>query len=172
MTVGNALRDARIAMGLTQGALARDLYVSDSSVSDWEQGKARVPKQLAQKVAKRLPKAWVALSLAHEVLGSAFVSPVLNRVDRHLACMILKIDEELQEILDRSPEVKKLIFREDLTAAGIQTVWDWALDVLDGRTIMDNTLVAICDRCGFDPERLFEAHWKKVQEKGYYDPRR
>lgn len=172
MTVGNALRQARIAAGLTQGALARDLFVSDSLISDWERGRTRVPRHMTRQVIKKLPKARVALSLAHEVLGKAFVSPELNRVDRHLASMIGKAEEELQEILERSPAVKSAIFREDLTDDDRQAVWDWALDMLDGRTIMDNTLVAICDRCGFDPERLFEAHWKKVQEEGYYDPRR
>lgn len=172
MGAGSALKEARIAVGLTQGALARDLFVSDSLVSDWERGRARVPRHMTRQVIKKLPKARVVLRLAHEVLGKAFVSPELNRVDRHLASMIGKAEEELQEILERSPVIKKAIFREDLNADDRQTVWDWALDMLDGRTIMDNTLVAICDRCGFDPERLFEAHWKKVQEKGYYDPGR
>lgn len=176
MSVGVALKEARLAKGLTQGNLARELYVSDSLVSEWERGRSRIPGHMARRVARRLPRSRVILELAHQLLGKAFVSPVLNRVDRHLACMVGKTDEELREILDRSAAVRRIIFSGKgpgmLTPDERKAMWDWAQELLDGRTAADNTLAEICDWCSFDPEEMFGAHWAKLEAKGYYDPGR
>ncbi len=170
MSVGAAIRDARLSQGLTQGSLAKSLYVSDSLLSAWEHG-TRVPKHMARKVIKQLPRPSVILNLAHQVLGNAFVSPILNKVDSHWASLTSKADEELKEILERSPTVRGILFKQDLAPEERKAVWEWTQDLLDGRTVIDNTVSAICDRCGFNAEELFTEHWRKMEARGYYDPK-
>lgn len=171
MSVGHALRQARIAAGLTQGALARDLYVSDSLVSDWERGKSKVPKHMARQVIKKVPKADVMLAIAHDALGTAFVSPVLNGIDRHWACFTAMIEEDLRELLDRSPAIRRAMFRKQPNAEDRQTVWNWLQKLVELRTKIDNTVAVACDMCEFSPEDLFTAHWREMEARGYYEGR-
>ena len=171
MTVGHALRQARIAAGLTQGALARDLFVSDSLISDWERGRTRVQKHMARQVLRRLPKAEVMLAIAHDALGTAFVSPILNGIDRHWACLTAMIEEDFRGLLDRSPAIRRAMFRRQLTQDDRQTVRDWLQGLIEARTKIDNAVAVACDVCEFNPEGLFEAHWRDMEARGYYEGR-
>ena len=175
---GATLKQARVSTGLTQGALARNLHVSDSSVSDWERGKSPFPRHMARQAIKALRDPTFPLSAAHELLGETFVSPVYNgrRVDRHRASMVAKTMDDFREILARAEAVQRIMFSargpDDLTPEGRTVLWDWIQAMFRGRGDIDNTTCVLCEAYAFNPEEMFQAHWHEMEARGYYDPRR
>jgi ribosome-binding protein aMBF1 (putative translation factor) len=52
--IGNLLEGARLKAGLTQAELAEKLNVRQNMISDYERGKRRVSKSMAERLAKAL----------------------------------------------------------------------------------------------------------------------
>lgn len=52
--VGNLLEGARLKAGITQSELAQKLNVRQNMISDYERGKRRISKTMAERLAKSL----------------------------------------------------------------------------------------------------------------------
>lgn len=52
--IGNLLEGARLKAGITQAELAQKLNVRQNMISDYERGKRRISKAMAERLAKAL----------------------------------------------------------------------------------------------------------------------
>lgn len=88
MTIGERIRNARKAAGMSQEELGRKLGIGKSSVSEWESGKRPLPMDVMEQISEELNVSvpylmgWKVTPEGDAVVSESF-SPAAMEVARH-----------------------------------------------------------------------------------------
>src|SRR5690606_14302982 len=75
-------------------------------VSEVERGNRRLAKDVGRRIAQQLDDARFHLAWAAEAAGGVFVAGVLDAVDTHPAAVLLRGQEEIEELLQAKAAVR------------------------------------------------------------------
>jgi len=169
VAISTALREARERLGLTQHEIGDMGYVSNKLISEVERGNRRLARDVARRIAQQLDDARFHLAWAAEAAGGVFVAGVLDAVDTHPAAVLLRGQEEIEELMAAKAAIRRQLGAgpERLTdedRRAIERVVQEAIDVITWGQLFVTT---ICERFGLSVAEQYELHRRKLQERGY-----
>lgn len=176
MSIGQALRRAREGKGQRQADLGAMVFVSDKTISAYEGGTRRIPRQLTPALVQQLDDVHLAMEAANEVTGG-MTAPALNgpRVDLHRVTTTAWVIEELREAFE-SLEGNRVILRarcpEELDDAGRAQVEATLLEMVEAVTAATNGVAVLCGTYGISAKALYRRHHQELAMKGYINRER
>ena len=168
MTIGTAMRQARLTAGKTQQAMCAELYISDTLLSDIEHGRRRAQPDILKKASSSFDNPILYLATIEEVTGGAFSTPWLNgnNVDLHPGEVAEKLIEEIKEaasILEHREKGIRPLMTTEAREKEIQRL----LQVVDVRTAADIYIAIRCQQFEISPQELFALHRDKLVKAGF-----
>lgn len=171
VSVGQAIREVRLARGLRQGDVAGQVYVSREMFAKVEQGKRRIAADVQPRVARQLDDPRVCMELAAEATGG--IGPVYldgERVDLHRASVKDKAVEELAEAIEALSRARKLTNArgpDDLDDDGRKQLADVLHELVEAQTAIGMTIAVLCRTYKVSLKGLYDAHRAELAAKGY-----
>ena len=107
--------------------------------------------------------------LTRRAAAGVFVAGPLDGVDTHPAAIVLRGQEEIEELLEAKAAIRRHLgaVPERLTdedRRAIEAVVQEAIDVITWGQLFVTT---ICERFGLSVAEQYERHRRKLQERGY-----
>lgn len=168
MALDTAIEQAMEDAGLTQRALAQELNVSRSAINAWKNGYRRIPREVAGKLVEALDCGFVAMELAYEFTGGAWMKTLDGEhVDLHRASVRLKAEEELYEALEAIRKVCVAHPPETVTADKLRELHDSLLQVLDAIVALTHYAAVVCREYKLSWVELWRAHHRKLKARKY-----
>ncbi|OUM99336.1 MAG: hypothetical protein BAA04_09745 [Firmicutes bacterium ZCTH02-B6] len=169
MAISTALREARERLGLTQEAIGAMGCVTNKLISEVERGNRRLAKDVGRRIAQQLDDARFHLAWAAEAAGGVFVAGPLDGVDTHPAAVVLRGQEEIEELLEAKLALRRQLGRAhgkltDEDRRAVQQVVQEAIDVITWGQVF---VAAVCEHFGLSLAEQYELHRRKLQERGY-----
>lgn len=169
MAISTALREARERLGLTQHEIGDLGYVSNKLISEVERGNRRLQRDCLRRIAEGLDDARFHLAVAAEAAAGVFVAGPLDGVDTHPAAVLLRGQEEIEELMAAKAAIRRQLGAapERLTdedRRAIERVVQEAIDVITWGQLFVTT---VCERFGLSVAEQYERHRRKLQERGY-----
>ena len=176
MSMGQALRQAREAKGLRQSDLGRDVYASGKTISAYETGRRRLPREVVPTVAARLDDARFAMEAAEEITAG-IAPPVLDgpKVDLHRVTVRDRTIEELHEALDRLAGSRVILLARspaDLDDAGRAEIEACLMEMIEAQTALSNGVAVLAEVYAISPAGLYRRHRQELAAKGYISKER
>ena len=169
---GIALKEARTTYGITQQGLGEMFNISGSMVSEIENGRRKLPKDIKPKAARTLDDAQLYLTLAREATGG-IGAPYLNRIDDHRVCCVMKLREEVIEALNMLEEVMPILLkasgREGLQVRELDRLKVTIIEIIESITAAQNTVARLAKAYGFSLADLWDEHEAKLIKSGYLE---
>src|SRR5690606_33279659 len=169
VAISTALREARERLELTQEAVGAMGCVTNKLISEVERGNRRLAKDVGRRIAQQLDDARFHLAWAAEAAGGVFVAGVLDAVDTHPAAVLLRGQEEIEELMAAKAAFRARLGKcptkitdedREMAARAVQE----AIDVITWGQLF---VVAVCERFGLSVSEQYEIHRKKLRERGY-----
>jgi transcriptional regulator with XRE-family HTH domain len=170
MAIGERLKEAREAAGITQLEMTFDIPASRSAIGMWEIEKRPVPKDMMPHVTKVLDCGFLAMEFAAEVTGRAWVTKLDgSRVELTRGNVTLKSHQEMVEALNANSRIGELIVDrpESLDQRGRDELEDKILQLIDVIVALSHQVAVLCRDYGFSWWKLWQKHRKKLKERGY-----
>lgn len=172
MSIGAAIREARVAAGQTQQALAKSLFVSDSLLSTWETGKQKPPRAMRRPLAEKLDNPRLYMEMANELCGGVMAPIYLDgeNVDLHRASVRDKAIEELSEAIEALSKARALVNARSagqLNDLERQQVRNTLHELAEAETAVGMMIAVICETYGFSPAEVYRDHRQELAAKGY-----
>lgn len=170
MAVGERLKEAREAAGLTQLELTFEIPMSRAAIGMTEIEQRKMPRDLMPKVVEKLDCGFLAMEFAAEVTGQAWVTKLDgNKVELTRGNTTLKSHQEMVEALNANSRIGELIVDrpESLDQSGRDELEDKALQLIDVIVALSHQVAVLCRDYGFSWQKLWKKHRKKLKERGY-----
>ena len=172
MSIGAAIREARLARGQTQQVLAKSLFVSDSLLSSWETGKQKLPREMRRPLAEKLDNPRLYMELANELCGGVMAPAYLDgpAVDLHRASVRDKAIEELSEAIEALSKARALVnarSAEHLKDLDRQQIRNCLNELAEAQTSIGMMIAVICETYGVSPGDVYRQHRQELAAKGY-----
>jgi len=109
------------------------------------------------------------LAWAAEAAGGVFVAGVLDAVDTHPAAVLLRGQEEIEELVEAKVSLRRQLGRcpsrlTDEDRRAVQQVVQEAIDVI---TWAQCFVAVVCEWFGLSVAEQYELHRRKLRERGY-----
>jgi transcriptional regulator with XRE-family HTH domain len=168
MSVGTAIKHARGRHDMTQGDLAGEHYLSRSMVAEVERGAKRLPKDVAPKAARRLDDGFLAMEIAHEFTGGAWIGRLNGKgVDLHRSSVRAKTIEELDE-LSQSIDGFSMVNAPGLIDHEQRKILeDIMIEACDVVVAVNHLLAVSCEDYGISWYGIWDQWKKKALASGY-----
>lgn len=170
--LGRILKDARTEYGITQKGLGDMFHLSGSMISEVEQGRRRIPKDIKPRLARELDDPALYLTLAREATGGIGAA-WLDRIDGHRVCCVMKFREEVIEALEMLEQVMPVLLRpegrEQVTTGELDTIKTTMVEIIEVVTASQNTVARLAKGYGFNLAQLWDEHQEKLIRSGYLD---
>lgn len=161
---------ARRERGLTQENIANDMNYTQQYIQQLEKGKRRLTEQDTARLARYLDDGQFKLALARRITGG-LSPPYLNGIDNHRMACMMKLTEELQEVIDIIANNMQLLIRaqsaEDFQPGEKERIEEMMLEVVETVTAAENTLARLARTYNISLADLWDRHEKELSEKGY-----
>ncbi|WP_349291355.1 helix-turn-helix transcriptional regulator [Planococcus beigongshangi] len=153
--------------GETQQQVAMNLNVTRESVSAYENGRAKLPPDIAQKMMEKKQNPWFAIALRNEYTKTGPIRLNGPNFDGHRSAIREKTIEEVKEVLGTL---------EDFSfAKPLQNISDWerpkvdllAEHIVEAITALEHTLAVLCDEAGLSYNEAWSRHYLELKSKGY-----
>lgn len=146
MNAGQALKELRESLGLTQAAVAHDLNISKQSVSHYESGRRTFQEDVAQESLQTYDDPVYAMSIISEFSGG-YTAQRLN--GKSLEWHRLSLEEfaiqEVQEVVDILNQVSLIKLPNETTTEEKERIAEAIDEILDAEMALGN-LKAILGR--------------------------
>lgn len=165
--VGRSLQELRKEKGLSQQQMSFDLNVSRESVSAYETGRARVPKDISRKITEKFDDPLLSIQIRREYTG---VGPILldgKAVDMHRSSVKLKTLEEVREAKNAILQMDLVNKPEFMTEYEKDQLKNDLVQVADAITGLENFLVVICKEYNLSSKEIWDNHARKLLAKRY-----
>lgn len=153
--------------GESQQQVAMGLNVSRETVSAYENGRARIPADIAQAMMSKAENPRFAFALRNEYTKTGPIWLDGPNVDLHRSSVREKTLEELEEVVG--------LLKEFSFARPLKSLPDWeapALDellkeVVEAITAMEHFVVVVCEEAGMSYMDVWSKHHQYLKAKGY-----
>jgi transcriptional regulator with XRE-family HTH domain len=169
-TTAPEIREARARYEWTQENVADELHFSRQMIQMVEKGKRRLTEQDTAKLARTLDDGEFAMSIVRRITGG-MSPPYLNGIDEHRLACVMKLVEELQEVIDIATQDIPLLIRaqsaDDLHPGEKEQIESMMIETIEATTAAENTLARLSKTYGISLAALWDRHQAKLLEKGY-----
>lgn len=169
MAIGEAIRQARAQLGITQQDVGGIAYISPKTVSAIECGRRRIDPDVLGTLVQQLDHPRLTMEAMATVTGGAYCSPWLDGdgVDLHRTSVWAKALEELQEAAE-AVAATRVANRPQRATDGEQVqVRESLMQVLDARVAIDHYVAVICQEYGVSVTETYRLHREKLESRGY-----
>ncbi|GAB7387417.1 hypothetical protein BSNK01_12530 [Bacillaceae bacterium] len=168
MSLGTVLQEAREEKGIAQEQLAFELNLSRQMISHVENGRRKLPKDVAPKSARILDCGFYIIELAHYFTGGAFAKKLNgDRVDLHRGIVTMKTLEELREAHDAIEKADVTDHPSAVTKEQRERIEHAAIQALDAVVALLHYVAVMCRDYKFSWFGLWMKWRKKARERGY-----
>lgn len=168
MTVSEVLKEARIERGLTQKQLAEMVYVSQEAIGKAERGLRKSPQCASNQLINVLDNGFLAMELAQERLGYAFVSKLDGEnVDLHRASVK---DKTIEEVTEAYQGIKQLCLSnvpEYTTEYKKQEIESVLKEAIDAVYALLHYISVCCRDYKISWIKIWSDHRTKLKSRGY-----
>ena len=174
MSIGEALRDARERLGLTQEETGRVGFISNKMISAIECGRRTAGPDVLERLATTLDDPRLYMEAAAEVTGGVYCTPWLDGegVDLHRTSVWAKTCEELREAIKAVMDADVVNAPSRADEDHRQAVHNSMIQVLDARVAIDHYVAVMCEEYGYSIREVYEAHRLKLESRGYIRPQK
>lgn len=174
MAVGEAIREAREARGMTQDAVGEIGFISNKMVSAVERGTRPASADVLKRMATALDYHRLYMEASAEITGGVYASPWLDGdgVDLHRASVWAKTTEELNEALKAIMETCVVNSPARADDQRRQQVRESLIQAIDVRVAVDHYVGIICEEYGFSLLDVYREHRRKLESRGYVKTKR
>lgn len=153
--------------GETQQQLAMNLNVARETISAYENGRARLPQDISQKMMEKKQNPWFAFAIRNEYTKTGPMRLNGPNFDPHRSAVREKTIEEVEEVLGT---LKAFSFAKPL-----QNISDWerpkvdllAEHIVEAVTALEHTLAVLCEEAGLSYNEVWNRHYIELKSKGY-----
>lgn len=169
MSVGLAIREARLNKNFTQEAIGAMGFCSGKLISAIERGERNASFDILSKVTEELDDPKLYLEAANEVTGGVFTVPWLNgdSVDLHRTSVKEKVIEELTEAIRAINLVKTYNNPKACKPDQKELARESVLESIDAYIGIAHYIVIICNEYGLSVKELFTEQRKKLIKNKY-----
>ena len=169
MAIGEAIRQARAQLGITQQDVGGIAYISPKTVSAIECGRRRIDPDVLGTLVQQLDHPRLTMEAVATVTGGAYCSPWLDGdgVDLHRTSVWAKALEELQEAAEAVAAARVANRPHRATEAEREQVRESLMQVLDARVAIDHYVAVVCEEYQISVGQLYQAHREKLEQRGY-----
>ena len=152
----------------SQQQLSFDLNVSRESVSAYETERAKVPKDITQKIMGRYDDARFALELAHEYTGGSW-TPALNgpAVDLYRTSVQLKTIEEIEEAIESIRNAVLNVHPDYIGSFEKQDIEKSLDEAADAVTALNTYIMVVCKDYKISWLKVWARHKSKLISRGF-----
>lgn len=165
MSVGNAIKELRGNM--SQLELSFLINVSRETISSYETGRAKLPKDVSLKLMERFDDPFFALTVAHQYTGTGVRKLDGNNIDLHRCSVKEKTIEELEEMLDLIKSTSLSTLPKATTPEQRQKLENLLLQTIDTLYALTHLLAITSNEYEFSWRELWEKHLTKLISKDY-----
>lgn len=161
----STLREMR--EGQTQDQLALDLNVSREAVSKWENGRAKIPADIAEAMMGRKENPWFALAIRSEYTKTGPMQLNGPNVDLHRSSVREKTIEEVSELLaclNKFSFAKPLKNLSDWEKPELHTLLEEAVEAITG---LEHLVAVVCEEAEISYMETWQKHHQQLRAKGY-----
>lgn len=153
--------------GETQQQTAMELNVARETISAYENGRAKMPQDIAQKMMEKKQNPWFAFAIRNEYTKTGPMRLNGPNFDPHRSAVREKTIEEVEEVLGT---LKDFSFAKPL-----QNISDWerpkvdllAEHIVEAVTALEHTLAVLCEEAGLSYNDVWKRHYIELHAKGY-----
>lgn len=173
MSIGQALREARIRRGYRQEEVAEAGFVTNKSISAIELGRRPLAPGVLPRIARTLNDPRFFIEAAKEATGGVLVGPWLDgdKVDLGRMSVVDKTIEETQEIIEAAGRAKAFLVNarsaKDLGDAGHKAVRRLIHEVFHGVTALQTLAAVLCETFGLSLADEWHEHVAYLEAQGY-----
>ena len=165
--VGRSLQELRKEKGLSQQQMSFDLNVSRESVSAYETGRARVPKDISRKITEKFDNPFLSIQIRREYTGTGPILLDGKAVDMHRSSVKLKTLEEIREAKNAILQMDLVNKPEFMTDYEKDQMKNDLEQVADAITGLENLLVVVCKEYNLSFKEIWDKHARKLLAKRY-----
>lgn len=161
----SAFREMR--EGQTQDQLALDLNVSREAVSKWENGRAKIPADIAEAMMGRKENPWFALAIRNEYTKTGPLQLDGPNVDLHRSSVREKALEEAIELvncLTKFSFAKPLKNLSDWEKPELHSLLEEAVEAITG---LEHFVAVVCEEADISYMETWQKHHQQLRAKGY-----
>ncbi|MCM3316151.1 helix-turn-helix domain-containing protein [Rummeliibacillus stabekisii] len=150
-----------------QQQLAMELNVSRETISKYENGRSKVPRDIGRALTRKYDNPKFAMTLRNEYSGTGPRWLDGPNVDLHRSAVKEKTVEEIQEALEqleRTSLVKPLWKIEHFEKQNIEETLD---ELVEAQTAIDHLVAVICIEAGINYVDLWQKHYRSLASNGY-----
>jgi len=169
MTLGLAIKEARLNRNFTQEAVGAMGFCSGKMISAIERGERQANFDVLERITSQLDNPRLYFEASSEITGGVFSANWLDgdAADLHRSSVKDKVLEELAEAINSISIIKaykkpKVCTKEDYEY--VQASIQQAIDAFDASAIY---IAVICSDYGIDIKEMFQMHKTKLVEKQY-----
>ncbi len=169
MSLGVAIKEARLHRNCTQDAVGAMGFCSGKMISAIERGERQVKFDVLERITGKLDDPRLYIEASSEITGGVFSATWLDgeAADLHRASVKDKVLEELEEAISSIGTIKTYRKPETCSQEDVQAVYQsiqQAIDAFDASAIY---IAVICNEYGLDIKDMFKEHKIKLLEKKY-----
>lgn len=164
MQAGNALREIR--GGKSQHIFSMELNISRESVSAYETGRAKIPKDVSVKVMDKFDDPFFAMALANEYTKAW--SPKLDgaNVDLHRCSVKEKATEDIKRLLESIEQISLTKAPRVTDAYRRKDIENMLMETLNAITALNHLAAVLSKDYNLSWKELWEEHYIKLKAKG------
>lgn len=165
--VGRSLQELRKEKGLSQQQMSFDLNVSRESVSAYETGRARVPKDISRKITEKFDDPFFAMVVRREYTGTGPIKLDGQYVDLHRSSVKAKLLEEMTEAKQAVNEFDLVNQPESLKTFEREKLIQMLTEVVDVATAIEHFVGVICNDYDINYTDVWKSHYQKLIANRY-----
>lgn len=150
-----------------QQKLALDLNTTRETISKYENGRSKVPKDISRNLMKKFDNPKFAITLRQEYTGTGPVWLDGPNIDLHPSAVKEKTIEEISELLEK---LKKVDFSKPLRAMAPyerQEKLDLLSEAVEAATSIDHLIAVTCMKGDFSYVDVWDDHYSSLKANGF-----
>lgn len=153
--------------GQTQEQLAMDLNASREAVSKWENGRTKIPADIAAAMMERKENPWFALAIRSEYTKTGPLRLNGPNVDLHRSSVREKTLEEVGELIACLTEfsfAKPLKTLSEWEKPELHNLLEEAVEAITG---LEHLVAVVCEEANISYTETWQKHHTQLRAKGY-----
>lgn len=163
--VPSVLKEMRGSM--YQQKLADEVHVSRETISKYENGRSKIPKDVSRLLTQKYDNPKFAITLRQEYTGTGTVWLDGPNVDLHRSAVKEKTTEEVSEFLEK---LKKVDFSKPLRKMASfekQDIKDLLGEAVEAITSLDHLVAITCMEGDFSYIDIWNDHYLSLKANGF-----
>ncbi|WP_312754062.1 helix-turn-helix transcriptional regulator [Rummeliibacillus suwonensis] len=150
-----------------QQKLADEVHVSRETISKYENGRSKLPKDVSRMLTKKYDSPKLAITVRNEYTGTGPVWLDGPNADLHRSAVKEKTLEELQEAIQGLKNTCLVKPLKNLTAYELQNVHSTLEELVEVQTAIDHLIAVVCMEANISYTGLWSNHYRSLASAGY-----